>query len=555
MRSYGEAAERVAAYLLFMKFLPLVFLLCGAVLVPGGVGAAVERAAAPQLGDADFAQPSPSERHVAKVAAVKSGEYDLALIGDSITHTVGELGGKYEALRAVWERHYAPRRAINLGHNGYRTENVLWNLQQGELDFVKSPKVAMILIGTNNADDRHFAKVHRPEEIVAGTRAIVELIKQRHPSTKILLLRIFPRGGDGEAGTGEGIFHTSPEALETCRKAGEMTAQLADGKQVFWLDINRVFLRPDGSINTDLMPDLLHPNLAGAEAWAQAVAPTLDHLMAMPPRATMAVEKRGLWEGPAPLGEGKSEAGNAQVTVYRPERPNGAAAVICPGGGYGMIVTGREAAGMGEWLNRHGITGIVLEYRLPAGRAMVPLWDAQRALRWVRAEAGKWGVDRDRVGMIGFSAGGHLAASAATHFDGGVAGAADVVERESCRPNFAMLVYPVISMGEWTHGGSKENLLGPHPAAELVEYFSNEKRVSAQTPPCFLTHARDDKTVSFENSQLFHRALLAKQVATEYVEFPTGDHGFVGNPGPLWEAWQDAALQWLRKLQVIPQGD
>jgi len=152
----------------------------------------------PQPGDADFPAPAPSQRHVEKVAAVKSGPYDLVLIGDSITHSIGELGGKYEPLKGVWERHYAPRRAINLGHNGYRTEQILWNLQNGELDFITSPKVAILLIGTNNSDDRHFATVHTAEEIFAGTKAIVELIRRRHPATKILVLRIFPRGGDAE---------------------------------------------------------------------------------------------------------------------------------------------------------------------------------------------------------------------------------------------------------------------------------------------------------------------------------------------------------------------
>jgi lysophospholipase L1-like esterase len=235
--------------------------------------------AAPKPGDADYPAASPSARHTEKVAAVKSGNYDLVLIGDSITHTIGELGGKYEPLKAVWEKHFAPRRAINLGHNGYRTENILWNLLNGELDFPRSPKVAMILIGTNNSDDRHFARVHTPEEILAGTKAIVELIRRRHPTTKILVLRIFPRGGDSEKAVSLPAFNSSAKCIETCRRAGQLTAQLADGRQVFWLDVNHVFLRPDGTINTDLMWDLLHPGPAGTEAWAQAVEPTLAQLM------------------------------------------------------------------------------------------------------------------------------------------------------------------------------------------------------------------------------------------------------------------------------------
>lgn len=240
---------------------------------------AIAAFAAPQPGDADCPKPTPSARHTQKVAAVKSGDYDLVLIGDSITHTLQDFGGKYAPLNAVWAKHFVPRRAINLGYSGYRTENILWNLQNGELEFARSPRLFMILVGTNNTDDRHFPRVHTPEEIFAATKAIVDLIRKRHPTSKVLVLRIFPRGGDSEKGVSPPEFKSSAKCIETCRRAGELTAQLADEKQVFWLDINRIFLRPDGTINTDLMWDLLHPSPAGAEAWAQAVEPTLTQLM------------------------------------------------------------------------------------------------------------------------------------------------------------------------------------------------------------------------------------------------------------------------------------
>ncbi len=231
-------------------------------------------------GDSDYPTKNANARHVEKVKAVKAGHYDLALIGDSITHTLGDMNdGKYAPNQAVWQRHFEPRRAINLGMNGQRTEEILWNLQNGQLEFTQSPKVAMLLIGTNNADDRHFARTHSPEEIFAGTRAIVDLIRQRHPSTKILVLRVFPRGGDSEKGISPPTFNSSAKCIETCRRAGELTARLADGKHVFWLDVNHVFLRSNGTINTELMWDLLHPSPAGAEAWVQAIEPTLAQLM------------------------------------------------------------------------------------------------------------------------------------------------------------------------------------------------------------------------------------------------------------------------------------
>ena len=234
---------------------------------------------APQLGDADFPRPSPSARHDQKVKEVRSKNYDVVMVGDSITHTLGELGGKYEPMKKVWNKHLLPLNTINLGYNGYRTEQILWNLQNGELEFKKSPKVFILLIGTNNTDDRHFKKVHNAEEIFTGTKAIVTTIQKRHPKTKILVLRIFPRGGDDEKGISPPAFNSSPKCIETCRQAGELTRQLADGKKVFWLDINKIFLQEGGSINTELMWDLLHPSPSGAETWVNAIMPTLRKLL------------------------------------------------------------------------------------------------------------------------------------------------------------------------------------------------------------------------------------------------------------------------------------
>ena len=233
----------------------------------------------PRLGDADFPRPSPSARHDQKVKEVRSKNYDVVMVGDSITHTIGELGGKYEPMKKVWNKHFLPLNTINLGYNGYRTEQILWNLQNGELEFKKSPKVFILLIGTNNTDDRHFKKVHNAEEIFTGTKAIVATIQKRHPKTKILVLRIFPRGGDDEKGISPPAFNSSPKCIETCRQAGELTRRLADGKKVFWLDINHVFLQPDGNINTELMWDLLHPSPRGAETWVSAIMPTIRKLL------------------------------------------------------------------------------------------------------------------------------------------------------------------------------------------------------------------------------------------------------------------------------------
>jgi len=263
-------------------------------------------------------------------------------------------------------------------------------------------------------------------------------------------------------------------------------------------------------------------------------------------------EKLKLWNGRAPVGDGKFEQGDAKITVHKPEKANGTAIVICPGGGYGGLVTGAEGHGIAAWLNRNGITGIVLEYRLPAGRSYVPLLDAQRAIRTARGNTKAWGIDPSKIGIMGFSAGGHLASTAGTHFDDGDPKADDPIERNSSRPDFMILVYPVITMGAKTHGGSRTNLLGKNPDAKLVELFSNEKQVTPKTPPAFLAHAKDDRAVVPDNSKAFYEALRMQKVPAKYLELPSGGHGLNGYKGPMWDAWQEQSLAWLAEMKFIP---
>ena len=244
------------------------------------------------------------------------------------------------------------------------------------------------------------------------------------------------------------------------------------------------------------------------------------------------------------------------ITVHRPAKANGAAVVICPGGAYSGLVTGPEGHGVAQWLNQHGIVGIVLEYRLPKGNPSVPLHDVQRAIRTVRARAKDWDSDPNRIGIMGFSAGGHLASAAAMHFDAGDAAASDPINRLSCRPDFAILIYPVITMGQKTHQESKRNFLGPAPSSATVELFSNEKQVTDHTPPTFLAHARDDRSVPPDNSRMFFEALQAHKVASEYLELPSGGHGLNGYRGPMWEEWQSLVLKWMadHRLMSVPTG-
>jgi acetyl esterase/lipase len=261
-----------------------------------------------------------------------------------------------------------------------------------------------------------------------------------------------------------------------------------------------------------------------------------------------------LWNGAAPSGDGKTDRADAWITVHRPTKAgDGTAIVICPGGGYGGLVVGPEGHSIAQWLNENGIAGVVLEYRLPAGRHSVPLLDAQRAIRTVRSRAKEWKIDPERIGIMGFSAGGHLASTAATHFDKGNAASADAIERYSCRPDFAILIYPVVSLrSEQTHQGTKKNLLGNEPSSELVKLYSNELQVSSQTPPTFLAHAVDDVPVPPENSRLLFAALQKQRIPSKYLELPSGGHGLNGYQGPMWDAWQAESLAWLTELKRFP---
>jgi acetyl esterase/lipase len=261
-----------------------------------------------------------------------------------------------------------------------------------------------------------------------------------------------------------------------------------------------------------------------------------------------------LWPDRSPVGNGAFEDATGSITVHLPpeSEATGTAVVICPGGGYGGLVTGPEGQEIARWLNQQGVAGIVLEYRLPQGRHQVPLLDAQRAIRTVRHAATGWHIKPDQIGIMGFSAGGHLAATAATQFDQGNPAAIDPIEREGCRPDFALLIYPVVSMGQLTHGGSRQNLLGEAPPADLVKRYSAEEQVTAATPPMFLAHAVDDTAVVPENSRQLQAALKARGIDSEYVELAGGGHGLNGYKGPFWDEWQTKALVWLARRHLIP---
>jgi acetyl esterase/lipase len=269
-----------------------------------------------------------------------------------------------------------------------------------------------------------------------------------------------------------------------------------------------------------------------------------------------------LWPQGAPGAEGDQEGDKPSLTIYLPSegKATGTAVVICPGGGYGFLAMDHEGHQVARWLNSFGVAGFILKYRHRRSGSgyghPAPLQDAQRAVRTVRSRAEEWGIEPGRIGILGFSAGGHLASSAGTHFSKRYNKTTESIDRVSCRPDFMVLVYPVISLTEWfTHSGSRRNLLGENPDNKLVESLSNEKRVTPETPPTFLVHTYEDKAVPAENSIYFYLALRKAKVPAEMHIYQKGRHGFgLGTDhGPV-SSWPDLCTGWMRGLGLLDTG-
>lgn len=251
---------------------------------------------------------------------------------------------------------------------------------------------------------------------------------------------------------------------------------------------------------------------------------------------------------------------NPTIEIYKPAKGNATdkAIIICPGGGYNFLAYDWEGTDMAKWFNSKGITAFVLKYRLPNSKSVInshkaPLQDAQRAIRWVRFNADKLGINPNKIGIIGFSAGGHLASTLGTQFNSpnNFKETEEVLDTVSARPDFLALIYPVITMkDDYTHKGSRKNLLGQHPSKELILQYSNELQVTINTPPTFIVHASNDNAVPVENSLQFYKALNDKGVKVEMHIYPTGQHGFslsTKREGYL-HTWLDRMNDWLRSL-------
>ncbi len=525
---------------------------------------------------------------VPSVRAEHEGKVQIVLLGDSTTegsvprrtvpqgpHLEDVVCGQLAASKDL-----PPTHVINLGQNGDTLRRLL-DSGRYEKEASKLPGVDYIIIryGLNDIGRRENFTENFPKDY----HELITRLKSDHPQAQLIIMTVIPYGSEERCGqiNALNVSVAQAESLTLFDIYPRYSEELKHGENMlnyrrYPLDKipehQREFVKPfvvDGNPPTvEVLDNRLdahfrdlpgwfgdrHPNLAGYHVIGDETAKFLAPLIRakFPAPASAEPQKVGLWSGHAPTGDGQTEDREVWLTLYRPAHPNGTAVVICPGGGYGGHAIEPEGHGIARWLNQSGITGVVLEYRLPAGRHPVPLLDAQRAIRTVRSNANKWGVDPARIGIIGFSAGGHLASTAATHFDAGQSQSVDPIDKVSCRPDFAILIYPVITMGEKTHGGSRNNLLGSNPSPELVELYSNEKQVTDQTPPTFLAHAIDDGPVPPDNSRMFYAALQTHQVPGKYLELPDGGHGLNGYKGPSWDAWQTQSLEWLHDLKFLP---
>lgn len=262
-----------------------------------------------------------------------------------------------------------------------------------------------------------------------------------------------------------------------------------------------------------------------------------------------------LWGGGAPGALGQDPKDIPTLTPYLVEGANRPAIVVCPGGGYGGLAP-HEGHDYALWLNQQGIAAFVLKYRLGSAgyRHPVMLGDAQRAIRLVRSRADEWRLDATKLGIMGSSAGGHLASTALTHYDAGKPDVGDPIERQSCRPDFGILCYAVITMGEHTHQGSRKNLLGDHPDPALIELLSSEKHVTKDTPPCFLWHTWEDKGVKIENSLQFAASLVKVDVPFDLHVYEKGRHGIGLNDKPPFanaHPWSRDLVHWFKARGIL----
>ncbi|MEM9158888.1 MAG: GDSL-type esterase/lipase family protein [Verrucomicrobiota bacterium] len=474
----------------------------------------------PVVQDARWAQRWWMPRYEEKLAEAgqRGDEARLLFIGDSITHYWDQ---------GIWAENFDQFGAFNLGFSGDRTEHVLWRIQHGALANL-SPEVTVIMIGTNNTG---HGEGHAPADTLLGIEKIITEVQQRLPETKIILHSIFPRGATKD----------DPKRLIN-DKINEGIPALAQRKGVLHLDLNDLFLEKDGTLSRTVMPDLLHPEEYGYQLWAEGLMPTLNQLFGQAPKPA---ERKviPLWPNGIPQphdlalqekiierswGNAVTNVDEPSLTLYlkKSRYPTGFV-LVCPGGGYNILAWDHEGIQIAEWLNSIGFSAAILKYRVPKNREGA-LQDAQRALGYIRSKADEWNVQANRIGILGFSAGGHLSATASNRWADRTYPRVDAADDLSCRPDFTVLVYPAYM------GDEELNL-------------KDEFAITEETPPVFIVQTQDD-TKYIPSAFAYSAALHKAGIPCELHIFPTGGHGYGLRPSayPVSQ-WENLCRDWLRR--------
>ena len=513
-------------------------------------------------------------------SAAQSSAITIGLIGDS---TVASFYG--------WGPAFAERCDNRVSVFNYAQNGATLDSLSGKLDKLLEKKPDYVLIQFGHNDMKRYDSLAYGHKLTSYVKRI-----RKAGGKPVILSSVTRRNFDANGKIKPRYWEDDPtRSLPVFGKAAQ---QVAREFNLPFVDLYTLSLNhhnrigPETSARYNYKPDdRTHFSKAGAKAIANLVATELgrvipelaDHMgCSATPRANASKQPviQALWPNGAPMTEHLPDMEQVEersknpakpnrkvyaVTkptyrVYLPEQksPDGCAAVIiCPGGGYSGLAIDKEGHDVARFLNQSGIAGIVLKYRMPNVELTqkglpLPLADAQRLIRIVRSKAEAWRIDPDRIGILGFSAGGHLAASAATHFDTGLPKSKDGVEHFSCRPDFAALIYPVVSMdSKVTHRGSRDNLLGKSPDPEMVKRYSNELQVTSQTPPVFMVHSKNDQ-IKHLNSELMREACNQAGIVNELVSYRTGGHGFgLGVNGGEVTSWPDRFVQWLGTVNMV----
>lgn len=450
----------------------------------------------------------------------------VVFMGNSIT----------EGWELVHPEFFRDNNFISRGISGQTTYQMLLRFYDDVISL--HPEVVVINGGTNDiAENNHQ---YNEERTFQNIKAMAEMAGKEN--IKVILTSVLPSIGFPWSESIEEV----PEKIKSLNNRLENYAR---DNNLTYVDYYEGLNDGTGNIQTRFSYDGVHPLPEGYDVMEERILPEVIKCMNTEPIVIK------LWEGQILKEQNGLSADDEEVSpgwisnvavpelfIYLAPNPNGTAVLMCPGGGYGGVAIEHEGKGLRKLFNDNGITLCVLKYRIPNGHYSIPADDAREALRIMRENAEEWGIDKNRIGIGGASAGGHLASTVATHLQ----------EDSNLNPNFQLLLYPVISMKDKiTHEGSKILLLGDNPSQELVDSFCNEMQVTASTPPAFIAVSGDDDVVPVENSLLYFEALNNQGIPSELHIYPSGGHGWGYNPEFLYnDQWTSELINWIKNLNL-----